>query len=72
MLSRLVLEGRLARLEPLEASHAPALAEAAAENRASYGFTWVPDGSRTAAGTWTARSPSTGGSISHSSEPAPC
>ena len=32
------------RLEPLHAGHAPLLAEAAAENRASYGFTWVPDG----------------------------
>lgn len=44
MLSPLVLEGQLVRLEPLDASHARPLAEAAAENRASYGFTWVPDG----------------------------
>lgn len=32
------------RLEPIAADHAAPLAEAAAENRASYGFTWVPDG----------------------------
>jgi RimJ/RimL family protein N-acetyltransferase len=32
------------RLEPLQEGHAAALAEAAAENRASYAFTWVPDG----------------------------
>lgn len=44
MLSPFVLEGAIVRLEPLAAGHAPALAEAAAENRASYGFTWVPDG----------------------------
>lgn len=44
MLSPFVLAGDLMRLEPLEQGHAPALAEAAAENRASYGFTWVPDG----------------------------
>jgi N-acetyltransferase len=44
VLSRFALEGQFVRLEPLAADHAPALAEAAAENRASYGFTWVPDG----------------------------
>ncbi len=44
MLSPFVLEGQLVRLEPLDAGHARPLAEAAAENRASYGFTWVPDG----------------------------
>ncbi len=44
MLSPFVREGQLVRLEPLDASHARPLAEAAAENRASYGFTWVPDG----------------------------
>jgi RimJ/RimL family protein N-acetyltransferase len=32
------------RLEPLAAAHAGALAAAAAEDRASYGFTYVPDG----------------------------
>lgn len=44
MLSPLVLEGRLVRLEPLEAGHARALADAAAEDRSSYAYTWVPDG----------------------------
>lgn len=36
------LEGALVRLEPLEHRHAAGLAAAAAENRDSYGFTWVP------------------------------
>ncbi len=36
------LEGLLVRLEPLAASHAADLAIAAAEDRASYGFTLVP------------------------------
>lgn len=44
MLSPFVLAGDLVRLEPLEPGHAPGIAEAAAENRASYGFSWVPDG----------------------------
>jgi len=44
VLSPFSLEGRLVRLEPLEAGHAPSLARVAAENRATYGFTWVPDG----------------------------
>src|SRR5215469_14962555 len=44
VLSPFVLQGHLVRLEPLQAGHATALAEAAAENRASYSFTWVPDG----------------------------
>jgi N-acetyltransferase len=44
VLSPFALQGQLVRLEPLESGHAAALAEAAAENRASYGFTWVPDG----------------------------
>ncbi|WP_329275678.1 GNAT family N-acetyltransferase [Streptomyces sp. NBC_00691] len=38
-----VLEGALVRLEPLGHHHAPGLAEAAEENRDSYGFTSVPD-----------------------------
>ncbi len=38
------LEGELVRLEPLESGHAAELAEAGAESRASYGYTWVPDG----------------------------
>ncbi|AWZ04054.1 MULTISPECIES: GNAT family protein [unclassified Streptomyces] len=37
-----VLEGRLVRLEPLGHRHAADLALAAEEDRASYGFTWVP------------------------------
>ena len=36
------LSGSLVRVEPLSSSHGPDLAEAAEENRASYGFTWVP------------------------------
>lgn len=38
------LDGRLVRLEPLAVGHVPALAAAAAEDRASYGYTTVPDG----------------------------
>lgn len=37
-----VLEGARVRLEPLEPRHARDLAEAAEEDRGSYGFTWVP------------------------------
>ncbi|WP_435971621.1 GNAT family N-acetyltransferase [Streptomyces sp. Qhu_M48] len=37
-----VLEGALVRLEPLGHHHAAGLAEAASENRATYGFTSVP------------------------------
>jgi N-acetyltransferase len=44
VLSPFTLEGHVVRLEPLAAEHAPGLAQAAAENRASYGYTWVPDG----------------------------
>ena len=36
------LSGSLVRLEPLSASHVPDLMQAAEENRAAYGFTWVP------------------------------
>ncbi|HZU79403.1 MAG TPA: GNAT family protein [Acidimicrobiales bacterium] len=39
-----VLEGRVVRLEPLEERHVPDLAEAADADRASYGFTTVPQG----------------------------
>jgi RimJ/RimL family protein N-acetyltransferase len=49
MLSPFVLQGRHARLEPLTAEHVPGLAAAAAEDRASYAFTWVPDGTAEAA-----------------------
>jgi RimJ/RimL family protein N-acetyltransferase len=37
-----VLDGTLVRLEPLHHGHAADLAVAAAENRDTYGFTWVP------------------------------
>jgi RimJ/RimL family protein N-acetyltransferase len=37
-----VLEGRLVRLEPLTQRHAADLAVAVEQDRASYGFTWVP------------------------------
>lgn len=37
-----LLSGSLVRLEPLSASHVPDLVEAVEENRAAYGFTWVP------------------------------
>lgn len=40
-----VLEGSLVRLEPLAVRHADDLAEAAEEDRGSYGFTMVPRGS---------------------------
>jgi N-acetyltransferase len=36
------LHGRLVRLEPLSRSHASNLADAAEEDRASFGYTWVP------------------------------
>jgi N-acetyltransferase len=39
-----VLDGRYVRLEPLAAGHVPALVTAAAESRATYGFSWVPEG----------------------------
>jgi RimJ/RimL family protein N-acetyltransferase len=38
-----VLEGTLVRLEPLGHRHAADLATAAAEDRGTYAFTWVPD-----------------------------
>ncbi|MEU6168007.1 GNAT family N-acetyltransferase [Streptomyces tanashiensis] len=37
-----VLEGAFVRLEPLGHHHAAGLAEAAGEERDSYGYTWVP------------------------------
>lgn len=43
MLDRVVLQGGLARLEPLRLEHAAAL-EAAGRERGSYAYTWVPDG----------------------------
>lgn len=44
MLSPFVLEGAGIRLEPLTMEHVPALAAAAEAERASFGYTWVPDG----------------------------
>jgi hypothetical protein len=44
MLAPLTLTGRHVRLEPLSPDHVDGLARAAAEERGSYGFTWVPDG----------------------------
>ncbi len=44
MLEPFVLEGAGVRLEPLTAGHAAALAAAAAQERGSFGYTWVPDG----------------------------
>jgi RimJ/RimL family protein N-acetyltransferase len=44
MLTPFALEGRHARLEPLSQAHVPGLAAAAAEDRATFGFTAVPDG----------------------------
>ena len=44
MLSQFALEGFGVLLEPLALEHAPALAETAAGDRSSYGYTWVPDG----------------------------
>jgi N-acetyltransferase len=44
MLSEFALEGHGVRLEPLAFGHAEGLAKAAAGDRGSYGYTWVPDG----------------------------
>ncbi len=44
MLEPFALEGECVRLEPLAESHIPALAEAAAEDRGSYQWTYTPDG----------------------------
>jgi RimJ/RimL family protein N-acetyltransferase len=44
MLSLFALEGFGVRLEPLSPTHILELAAAAAGDRASYGYTWVPDG----------------------------
>ena len=44
MLSPFSLEGHGVRLEPLAVDHAEGLAKAAAGDRDSYGYTWVPDG----------------------------
>jgi N-acetyltransferase len=44
MLTPFVLAGEHVRLEPLSPAHVPGLAAAAAEDRAGYAFTRVPDG----------------------------
>ncbi len=44
MLTPATMTGKAVRLEPLAAEHAGALAAAAAEDRSSYAYTWVPDG----------------------------
>ncbi|MGA2520547.1 MAG: GNAT family protein [Acidimicrobiales bacterium] len=44
-----VLHGALVRLEPLTRDHAADLARAAAEDRGTYGYTYVPDGDEDAA-----------------------
>jgi RimJ/RimL family protein N-acetyltransferase len=44
MLSQFTIEGHGVRLEPLALDHAEGLAKAAAGDRDSYGYTWVPDG----------------------------
>jgi N-acetyltransferase len=44
VLTPLVLEGRSVRLEPLVLGHSDDLARAAAEDRSTYRYTWVPDG----------------------------
>jgi RimJ/RimL family protein N-acetyltransferase len=38
------LPGRFVRLEPLAREHGPALAAAAAVDRSTFAYTWVPDG----------------------------
>lgn len=44
MIAPFTLTGRHVQLEPLALAHVGELAVAAAEERGSYGFTWVPDG----------------------------
>ena len=44
MLRQFSLEGHGVRLEPLAPGHAEGLAKAAAGDRDTYGYTWVPDG----------------------------
>ena len=52
------LTGRFVRLEPVALEHVPALAAAAAEDRATYGWTPVPDGEAEFARTSSRCSPS--------------
>ncbi|WP_456843874.1 GNAT family N-acetyltransferase [Cellulomonas sp. P5_C6] len=44
MIEPFTLTGQHVRLEPLDLSHVEGLARAAAEERGSYGYTWVPEG----------------------------
>jgi RimJ/RimL family protein N-acetyltransferase len=44
VIETVVLEGRAVRLEPLDRGHIEGLAAAAAEDRSTYRYTWVPDG----------------------------
>ena len=44
MIAPFTLTGRHVQLEPLALEHGEGLAAAAAEERGSYGYTWVPDG----------------------------
>jgi RimJ/RimL family protein N-acetyltransferase len=44
LLEPFVLEGSFVRLEPLTESHIPGLVEAASEDRSSYQWAYVPDG----------------------------
>jgi RimJ/RimL family protein N-acetyltransferase len=44
VIAPVLLEGRGVRLEPLDRTHVEGLAAAAAEDRSTYGWTWVPDG----------------------------
>ncbi len=44
MTDRVTLQGRFVRLEPLDRAHGPGLAAAAAGDRSTFAYTWVPDG----------------------------
>jgi RimJ/RimL family protein N-acetyltransferase len=44
MIAPFTLTGRHVQLEPLALEHVDGLAAAAAQERGSYGYTWVPDG----------------------------
>jgi RimJ/RimL family protein N-acetyltransferase len=46
VLEPFVLDGRFVRLEPLNESHIPGLADAAALDRSNYQWAYVPDGTR--------------------------
>jgi RimJ/RimL family protein N-acetyltransferase len=46
---QVTLHGRFVRLEPLAREHGPALAAAAAVDRSTFAYTWVPDGDASAA-----------------------